>query len=197
MVAPKMSNARRRATYADVLAAPENMVAEIVDGTLYTSPRPATPHANAETMMIADLVPAFHGPPGDPSRPGGWWILAEPELHLGEDVIVPDLAGWRRDRLPVLPNAAAIRQAPDWVAEVASPRTGALDRGRKMRVYAREGVAHMWIVDPLARTLEVYRREALGWLVVGGYANDDRVQAEPFAQLEVDLTRWWLATPAD
>src|SRR4051812_25857623 len=98
-----MSNPRR-ASYADVLAAPENMVAEIVDGVLYTSPRPASPHAYAETMIAGDLVPPFHRPPGDRSQPGGWWLLVEPELHFGDDVLVPDLAGWRRSRMAAIPN---------------------------------------------------------------------------------------------
>src|SRR5207249_2269272 len=99
------------------------------------------------------------GAPGGADRPGGWWILFEPELHLGENVLVPDHAGWRRERMPLLPDVAAFTLAPDWVCEVISPSTAHIDRGRKLRAYAREQVAHLWFVDPLARTIEVYRLE--------------------------------------
>ncbi|MEA2625799.1 MAG: hypothetical protein QOD06_1844, partial [Candidatus Binatota bacterium] len=151
--------ARRPVTYADLEALPENVVGEIVDGELFASPRPASPHALAETTIGSDVVSRFHGPPGGADRPGGWWILMEPELHLGQDVLVPDLAGWRRERMPKFPNVAAFTLAPDWLCEVISPSTARLDRSRKMRVYAREGVAHLWLVDPLARILEIYRLE--------------------------------------
>ena len=102
---------------------PDHLVAEIIDGELITTPRPALPHARAEIVIGRDLGP-FDRRPGGPDAPGGWWILPEPELHLDEDVIVPDLAGWRRERMPVIPNAPAVTLAPDWVCEVISPRTG-------------------------------------------------------------------------
>jgi Uma2 family endonuclease len=191
-----MKSAPRPATYADVLAAPEHMVAEIVEGTLYTTPRPAARHAYAETMIARDLSSAFHLPPGDPAGPGGWWMLFEPELHLSADVVVPDIAGWRRERLAAIPDTPTITQAPDWVCEVVSPRTGTLDRGRKMRVYAREGVAHMWIVDPVTRTLEVYRLGADVWLAVSAHGDGDHVRVEPFDAIVIDLARWWLEPPA-
>ena len=106
---------------------------------------------------------------------------------------MPDLAGWRRDRLPVLPNAAFITHAPDWVCEVISPSTGLVDRSRKMRIYAREGVGHLWLVEPLARTLEVYRLDARAdWVVVENFGDDDVVRAEPFDAIELALARWWL-----
>ena len=196
-----MGSARRRATYDDLMRVPDTMVAEIIAGELITSPRPAMPHANASSVIGVDLGGAFHGPPGSADRPGGWWILDEPELHLGADVLVPDLAGWRRERLPVLPNVAAMTLAPDWVCEIVSPSTGALDRARKMPIYAREGVPHLWLVDPLLRTLEVFRRSDDGhWIVGGGHGGDDVVRADPFAAIELALDRWWLpeepATPA-
>ena len=187
-----MSHARRRATYDDLVKVPDTMVAEIIDGELITNPRPAIPHAHAGSTIGIDLGVAFHGPPGTPERPGGWWILYEPELHLGADVLVPDLAGWRRDRLPVLPNVAAMTQAPDWACEVVSPSTGAIDRGHKMRIYAREGVGHLWLVDPIARTLEIYRLDEARWIVAATHDGDDVVRAEPFAAIELALARWWL-----
>jgi Uma2 family endonuclease len=188
-----MTRARRRATYDDVIAAPEHLVAEIIDGELFTSPRPASPHAYASSMIGADLIDAFgRPPPGGAAKPGGWWILDEPELHLGDDVLVPDLAGWRHDRMPVVPNVAAFEQAPDWACEVISPPTSAIDRGRKMRVYARERIAHLWIVDPLARTLEIYLLDEIHWLLVGTHVGAERMRAEPFAAIELDIARWWL-----
>jgi len=189
-----VTTAGRRATYDDLMAVPDNLVAEIIDGELVTSPRPASPHALAATRIGTDLGGPFDRPPGG-GLPGGWWLLFEPELHLGEDVIVPDFAGWRRDRMPVLPNVVGFTQPPDWVCEVVSPSTGAVDRGRKMRIYARERVAHLahlWMVDPLARTLEIYRLEDNRWVVAGTHAASEHVRAEPFDAVELDIGRWWL-----
>jgi Uma2 family endonuclease len=142
-------------------------------------------------MMGAALIGGFGGPLGGGDAPGGWWILHEPELHFGDDVLVPDIAGWRRERMPVVPDAAYFDLVPDWVCEVLSPSTGALDRGRKMGVYAREGVRHLWIVDPLAHTVEVYRLEDGRWVVAGTHAGAEPVHAEPFAAVALDLGRWW------
>ena len=186
-----VTTARRRATYDDLIAVPDNLVAEIIDGELVTSPRPASPHALAATRIGTDLGGPFDRPPGG-GLPGGWWLLFEPELRLGEDVIVADFAGWRRDRMPVLPNVVGFTQPPDWVCEVVSPRTGAIDRGRKMRIYARERVGHLWMVDPLARTLEIYRLEADRWIVASTHAASERVRPEPFDAMELDIGRWWL-----
>ncbi len=187
-----MSSARRRATYRDVLDAPEHVVAEIIEGELYTTPRPASPHALAASAIGGDLFNPFHRDPADPVGPGGWWILDEPELHFGSDVLVPDLAGWRRGRLPQLPNVAYFTQVPDWICEIVSPATGRLDRVRKMRIYAREQVTHAWLVDPLHKTLEIYRLEAGRWVVAATHGGDERVRAEPFEAIEVHLQRWWL-----
>lgn len=187
-----MAQARRRATYDDLVKVPDTMVAEIIDGELIANPRPAIPHAHASSTLGIDLGGAFGGPPGTPDKPGGWWILDEPELHLAADVLVPDLAGWRRERLPILPDAAFMTQAPDWACEVISPSTGGVDRGRKMRIYAREGVGHLWLVDPTARTLEVYRLEEGRWIVDGNHGGEDVVHAEPFSALGFALVRWWL-----
>lgn len=187
-----MSAPKRRAVYDELLKVPEWKVAEIIDGELIVNPRPAIPHAHVGSGMIVDIRGAFDGPPGAADRPGGWWILFEPELHLGDDVLVPDLAGWRRDRLPVLPNAAFMTAAPDWVCEIVSPSTGRIDRSRKMRIYAREGVAHLWLVDPTPRTLEIYRLEGALWTVVANHGGDNVVRAEPFDAIELTLARWWL-----
>lgn len=177
---------------------PDTKVAELIDGELFVSPRPASPHAYAASCMGSDLFGPFHRNPGAPGEPGGWWILLEPELHFGEDVVVPDWAGWRRERLPVIRNVPYFELAPDWICEIVSPSTGRLDRSRKMRVYAREGVAHLWLVDPLVQTLETYRlRDDHRWTLEAVHAADDVVRAAPFDAIELALERWWLpAEPA-
>lgn len=186
-----MKPARRRATYADLLEVPDHLVAEIVDGDLYATPRPASPHARASSAIGQDLAP-YDRDPASPGAPGGWWLLDEPELHLGQDIVVPDIAGWRRERMPSIPNVAYFELPPDWVCEVVSPTTGRLDRVRKMPVYARERIGHLWLVDPLQRVLEVYRLESDRWMVVGTYGGAERVCAEPFADVEIEIKRWWL-----
>lgn len=186
-----MDPARRKATYEDLLQVPDILIAEIIDGELITSPRPAFPHARAASVIAQDLSP-FDRRPGSPSGPGGWWILFEPELHLGPDILVPDLAGWRRERMPRLENVPYSELAPDWVCEVVSPSTGRLDRVRKMRIYARERVGHVWLVDPLLHTLEVYRLEGQQWVVASTHEGTETVHAEPFAGIELDMGRWWL-----
>jgi Uma2 family endonuclease len=171
------------------LKVPEPLVAELIDGDLITSPRPAFPHALVASALGMELG-SLHGLPG-PGRPGGWWILFEPELHFGGDVLVPDLAGWRQERMPVVPNVAACEQPPDWVCEVISPTTGYVDRSRKMPIYARERVPHLWITDPATRTLEVFRLDAGRWIVAAVNGGSTTVCAEPFDGLEIDLRRLW------
>jgi len=177
-----------RATYEDLLKVPNEKVAEIVDGELYVSPRPAAPHALAASVLGVDLGGPFHHGRGGP---GGWWIVDEPELHVGEDIVVPDLAGWRRERMPEFPKTAFFTLAPDWLCEVLSPSTERLDRARKLRVYAREGVGHVWLVNPEARTLEVYRSSEERWLLLATHASDAIVRAEPFDAIELDLLPLW------
>ena len=191
-----MSAPKRKATYDDVRRAPETVVAEIVGGELYTSPRPAAPHSRAE-VTIAQALRPFDDDPSAPGVPGGWWIFMEPELHFGDDVLVPDLAGWRRTRLPRIPNAAAFTLAPDWVAEIVSPRTAGLDRVRKLPVYAREGVAFLWLVDPVAHTIESFRRDGEHWVLVGVHGDAPTARIPPFDEFELALTRWWLEPSAD
>ena len=180
--------APRRATYADVLNAPSHMVAEILDGQLHLSPRPAGPHCLAASVLGGELASPFHRGRGGP---GGWLIIYEPELHLGGDVLVPDIAGWRRTRLPKYPNAAFVSLAPDWICEVLSPKTHRLDRVEKRSVYAREGVQHLWLVDPLERTLETYELIAGRWTDSGSYSGDSKIRAVPFDAIELELGALW------
>lgn len=182
---------KRRATYQDVLDAPEHMVAELIDGELFLSPRPKGPHTAVESNLGALLIPRFgHGDGG----PGGWVILHEPELHLGERVLVPDLAGWRVSRMPEIPQGH-FHVVPDWVCEIASKSTQRLDRKKKLPIYAAAGIGHAWMIDPLRRTLLVLRRQAKHWLEVDWYEDDDQVRAEPFDNVELDLARLWRGLP--
>ena len=153
----------RRATYQDVLDASVHLVAEIIDGTLYTHPRPAPRHATATSRLGFEL-----GGPFDRGRggPGGWRILDEPELHLGEEVLVPDLAGWRRERMPELPGTAYFTLAPDWVCEVLSASTRKVDLQGKRPIYASAGVAYLWLIDPVDRTLEAFELLDGQWLLI-------------------------------
>jgi Uma2 family endonuclease len=175
-------------------AAPEEMVAEILDGELHLSPRPARPHAN-----VASNLGILIGGPFKLGRggPGGWVILYEPELHLGSrpDKLVPDLAGWRRERLPRAVGGddapAHYALAPDWACEILSERTRSRDKGQKMRIYAREGVRNLWLVEPLARTLEIFRLAGSEWLLVHSFAGEARVRAEPFEAIELELASVW------
>ena len=184
------AEARKRATYQDVLGAPAHMVAEVIDGVLHLHPRPAFPHALAFSELGGQLVPAFSRGRGGP---GGWVILGEPELHLGPepDILVPDLAGWRNERMPVVPRAAFVTLAPDWACEVISPSTGDVDRAEKVPIYARERVAHVWLVDPLLRTLEVLRLDGPTYRLVGTWRGEAKVRAEPFDAIELELGALW------
>jgi Uma2 family endonuclease len=185
--APDMGG-KRKATYADLEAVPPHRVAELVDGELYVSPRPASPHARAAGALHGELHGPFDRGRGDP---GGWLLLFEPELHLGEDVLVPDLAGWRRERMPRMPQVVGFTLAPDWVCEVLSPSTAVLDREKKMKVYAREGVRHLWMVDPLPQVLEVYGLNSDRWELRGTHTGQARVHAEPFTPLLLELGVLW------
>jgi len=180
---------KKGATYDDLREVPDHFVAEMFDGDLYATPRPALPHTRAATALGVEL-----GGPFDRGRngPGGWVFLDEPELHFGNDVLVPDLAGWRRGRLPAVPADAYMTLAPDWVCEVLSASTETLDRGKKLRVYAREGVAHAWLVDPLRQTLEVLSLESGKWAMLENHEGRLNVRAPPFAAIELDLGALWI-----
>ena len=179
----------QRATYEDLMQVPDHLVAEIIDGVLYSLPRPAVPHANAASELGVTLGGAFRSRSGGP---GDWKFLDEPELHVGQDIVVPDLAGWRRERMGRLPNAAYLEIVPDWVCEVLSPSTKRLDRGNKMVVYAREGVSHLWLIDPIRRTLEVYERDDGLWRPVALFGDSAVVRAVPFDTIEIDLAWLWI-----
>ncbi len=180
--------ARRRATYDDLLALPDNVIGEIIDGELVTQPRPASPHAVATTGLGGELYGPFQRGKGGP---GGWVILDEPELHLRGDVLVPDLAGWRRERMPVIPDAQAFELSPDWVCEVLSPSTEATDRVKKTRIYAREQVAFLWLVNPATHVLEVLVLEGETYRIAASHAGDELVRAVPFDAIELELGALW------
>ncbi len=176
------------ATYEDLLAVPAHLVAEIIAGTLYTQPRPSPRHARASSLLGGKLTgPYDEGMNG----PGGWWILDEPECHLDFDIVVPDLAGWRRERLPRLPDEAFFELPPDWVCEVLSPGTARMDRVEKMPIYARAGVVHIWLVDPILRTLEVFENTSAGWLLLGAFENEDTISMRPFDAIRFNLDVLW------
>ena len=200
-----MSTAKRKplspepgqATYQDVLDAPPHMVAEILAGTLYTQPRPALPHARASSRLSGKLD-QFDDDSGDL---GGWWIVFEPELHFGEDIrvpdiLVPDIAGWRVETMPTHPGGAYVTVAPDWVCEVLSPSTRHRDIGSKRDVYAREGVGHLWFVDPEARSLEVFELRGGQWLLLTTLFEDAEVCQPPFEAITFPLNALWLPRPA-
>ncbi len=177
-----------KATYDDVLNAPENKVAEILDGELFLSPRPTPRHATAASSLGGLLWGPFHHGRGGP---GGWRILDEPELHLGEHVVVPDLGGWRRERMERVPDEAFFTLPPDWVCEVLSPSTARIDRTRKLRIYREARIGHAWLVDPLARSLEVLRWSDAGWVLLETRTGIDPARIEPFEAIELELGALW------
>lgn len=176
------------ATYQDLLELPDTIVAEIVDDELYASPRPAPRHAWTNSVLIGLLLPVSLQNRG---AARGWIVLTEPELHLQRDVLVPDLAAWRRSRMSRLPDTAFFPLAPDWVCEVLSPSTASIDRGKKLGVYARERVSLAWLVDPLARSLEVLRLEGHQWTSLTQHRESDVVRVPPFEDVEIPLGRLW------
>jgi Uma2 family endonuclease len=182
---------REHATYEDLLKVPENMIAELIEGELFASPRPGMPHADAVTELGSLLRTAF-GRRGS----ANWHILFEPELHLGRNVLVPDLAGWRTERVPVLPHTPSISIEPDWVCEVLSHSTARIDRGMKLPIYAQHGVAHAWIVDVDQQYLEVKRLVDGRWSDVAVFTGAAKIRAEPFESIEIDTTLLWGAPPA-
>ena len=176
--------------YRQLGALPENLVGEIINGRLHTHPRPAGPHAIAASALGMDIGPAYQRGRGGP---GGWWIIDEPEVHFVVDteVTVPDLAGWRRERLPEIPRGHRFTVPPDWICEVLSPGTARTDRIEKMPLYASFGVGFLWLLDPLARTLEVFALRDGRWSMVGAHQGTEPVRAVPFEEIEVDLEALW------
>lgn len=180
--------AKRPATYEDLLQVPDHMVAEIIDGELFTTPRPALPHARTSGALHNHLYDPFDEGRGGP---GGWWILFEPELHFKNDIVVPDVAGWRRERLAAIPDAAYLTLAPDWLCEILSPSTERLDRQRKLRIYARERVQHLWLMNPIQRTLEIYSLFSGHWTLSATHGGDEVVRPTPFDAVPLELARIW------
>ncbi|MGF1546710.1 MAG: Uma2 family endonuclease [Thiotrichales bacterium] len=179
---------RKPASYEDLLELPENLVGEIISGRLVTHPRPAPRHARAYSGLGVELGGAFdYGRNG----PGGWWILDEPELHLAADIFVPELAGWRRERMPKLPETAWFELPPDWICEILSPATAKVDRAEKLPIYATHGVTHAWLVDPDQRMLEVFELREGKWLLVAVLEDDDAVAQPPFQAISFALSGLW------
>ena len=192
----------RRATYQDVLDAPAHRVAEIIDGALNLSPRPSPREARA-TMRLRGVLAGFDEPQGGRNRDAGreddgegpdrhWWIIREPELHLAEDIVVPDWVGWRRERMPELPETAYVTLRPDWVCEILSDSRRRLELSDKRTVYAREGVEHLWLVDLAARTLEAFELREGEWTRVASAKDDEQVSIRPFEAIKLSLGELWL-----
>jgi Uma2 family endonuclease len=183
---------KRRATYDDVLKLPENMVGEIIDGELFVSPRPASKHALAASRLTGKLEPTFGG---GGEGPGGWWIIAEPEIHRGkkpnEEIYVPDLAGWKRESMSEYPDVAYFEIIPDWVCEILSPSNMRLDRTKKVPLYAELGVRHLWLINPRDKMLETFRLEGGKWSLLSTYVEAGKVHAEPFEAIELGLATLW------
>lgn len=183
----------KAATYADIEALPPNLVGEIVFGVLHTHARPSPRHGVAAGELQLEIGNPFGRGRGGP---GGWIFIVEPELHLGPHVVVPDIAGWRRERLMPFPDTAYIETPPDWLAEVLSPSTQAVDRTDKLAVYAEFGVKHCWYVDPIARTLEVLELTgeagSAKWLLAATFKDADPVTAPPFEVHTFSLDVLWV-----
>jgi Uma2 family endonuclease len=165
--------------------------AEIVRGTLYVMARPGPKHASAASMMGVEIGGPFQRGRGGP---GGWWILFEPEIHFApKEPVVPDLAGWRAERMPELPDEAFFSLPPDWVCEVLSPSTTKVDRDEKLPLYAEHRVPYVWLVDPIAKILEVHTldQEEARWSEVRVYQGDDVIRAAPFDAIELELAALW------
>ncbi len=175
----------RDATYADLEAVPPHLVAEILDGVLYTHPRPRLRHGSALTQLASELVGPFQRGRGGP---GGWTFIVEPELHLGRHILVPDLAGWRAEHMPVVPDNASTDLTPDWVCEILSPSTEARDRGAKRRIYAAHGLAHYWLLSVTERQLEVYELHDGKFVLFETFEDGAEVNAPPFSAVPFPLS---------
>lgn len=184
-----MSNlALKPACYEDIVNLPENIVGEIMNGQLETHPRPTPKHALAAGSIGDELISPFQK--GN-NGPGGWWILPEPECHLKEQVLVPDLAGWRKKRMPTLPETAWFDIVPDWVCEILSPSTSRIDRIVKMPIYAELEVNYLWLIDPVLQTLEAFELKNKHWVLMGSFADNTTLSIAPFAEHTFSLSVLW------
>lgn len=181
-------SAKKPATYADIEAAPPHLVAEIIDGALYSYPRPSPRHGSAATSLAAELGGPFQkGRDG----PGGWVFVVEAEIKFGGNILVPDISGWRRERLPGYPASNYIEVAPDWVCEVLSASTEKRDRSLKKRIYAEGGVSYFWLLDPRLQLLEAFALRDGSWTDVGTWNSADDVSAPPFDAITFSLADLW------
>jgi len=181
--------ARKAPTLGDLDALPPGIKGEIIEGVLYTMTRPRGPHQAVALDIGADLRDPYARGRGGP---GGWWILPEPGIELeNTPEIAPDIAGWRRERLAVLPEDAAITVVPDWVCEILSPTTRRHNLLIKKPYYARIGVKHHWIVDLAARAITAHRLESGKWLEIGVWGDEVEARIEPFQEAALDVSRWW------
>jgi len=186
-----MQPASQPTLYEHLEGLPEGVTGEILNGQLHTHPRPSFPHGRVSFKLASKI----DGPYDDGiDGPGGWWIFIEPEVHFTRDmeVSVPDLVGWRRERVPYLPEDHRIEVVPDWICEILSPSTASKDREIKMPLYARYGVRYACLIDPITRTLEAYRLDVVAWLEIDRFIDTDRVVAPPFESVSIDLEDLWL-----
>lgn len=185
-----MHLANQYSLYHDLLALPETLTGEILNGQLHTQPRPTGPHARAEGKLFSKVGRGYDEGDGGP---GGWWIIIEPEVHFIRDteVTVPDIAGWRRERMPEIPNGHRFEVVPDWVCEILSPSSASKDREVKMPIYAHYGVQYAWLLDPLARTLDAFETRNGDWVRIGVYLEKDRVAVAPFDEISIPLVELW------
>ena len=185
------AEAKKFATYNDILALPEHLIGEIINGELIVMPRPGPRHTRSASILGEEITGPFDR--GRNNGPGGWWILFEPEIHLNADVIVPDLAGWKRELVPNLPTSKAYFEiAPNWVCEVLSKKTATIDRVKKLPIYAKTKVDHVWLVNPDQKTLEVYIRKEDKWGEVLNFGGEALIRAVPFDAIEINLGDMWL-----
>lgn len=182
--------AKKEATYEDLYGLPEDVVGEIINGELIVTPRPSRMHGFSAYALGGELLPPYQF--GRGGGPGGWVIIGEPEIKFGENYLVPDIAGWRRERFPQSEETNWISVSPDWITEILSPRSVRVDRIKKTAIYAEHGVSYLWLIDPLAKTLEVFRLEAGGWLLRSVFGESDEVRVEPFIDIEISLKNLWL-----
>ncbi len=191
------SFAPKLATYADLLALPEDVRAEVIAGDIVTSPSPLPRHAHVQGSACRYIGGPFQDDDGR-GGPGGWWIFAEVDVALGQhDIVRPDLSGWHKARLPRPGGVRPIEVVPDWVAEVLSPTTAARDRVHKRNLYARTGVPHYWLIDPHARVLEALTLRDGSWVELGVYDDQSVARIAPFDAIELEVGRLFLPRDAD
>ncbi len=177
-------SAKKIATYADIEALPPHVVGELLYGSLVTHPRPMLAHAKAQISLAYELEGPFHRGKGGP---GGWIFLAEPQLRLGSHIAVPDIAGWRSERLVPFPKNASVDIAPDWICEILSDSTERYDRSEKRRIYGEQGVQYLWLLDPRSRVLECFTLVSKHWMLTHTFNISSPVSAPPFSEISFDL----------